>query len=455
MHDLIIKNGTVVDPWTSKTADIGITAGKIEEIGPGLSGREAIDAHGKLVFPGVVDAHTHMALPVGGTRSSDDFRSGTAAAACGGVTTIVDFTVGAPGRTIPEAIDLRTKELQGAAVDVALHGEVIGWAPGREWEFFEAVERGVTSFKFYTAYEASGRRTPPPLLGRAMAALQELGAVAVVHAEDEGLIASLAARRTPAENARMSTLADARPDLCEQTAIAQVGRLSRETGCRTHIVHVSSKLGMQAVRGARADGAPVTAETCPQYLLLTRDVYEREDGHLFAASPALRTDEDRSALWTALRNRDLDLVATDHCPFTREQKAWKGSFSDLPYGLPGVETLLPLLYSEGVAKGILSVNDLPRLLSEGPAKVYGLYPQKGALEPGSDADLVIFDPNATWRISAGGLHMNTDFSPYEEREVTGREEMCLLRGRPVVRNGEPVGGDGQGRFLARRASAVA
>ena len=455
MHELVVKNGTVVDSWTSKTADIGITGGKIVAIGPGLSGREEIDAAGKLVFPGVIDAHTHMALPVAGTRSSDDFLSGTAAAACGGVTTIVDFTVGAPGRTIPEAIDLRRAQLEGAVVDVALHGEVIGWEPGREWEFFEAVERGVTSFKFYTAYEASGRRTSPPLLGRAMAALQELGAVAVVHAEDEGLIASLAARRTPAENARMGTLADARPDLCEQTAIAQVGRLSRETGCPTHIVHVSSKLGLQSVRDARADGAPITAETCPQYLLLTREVYERDEGHLYAASPALRTDEDRTALWAALRSRDLDLVATDHCPFTREQKAWKGSFTDLPYGLPGVETLLPLLYSEGVAKGILGLNDLPRLLSEGPAKVYGLYPEKGAIEPGADADLVIFDPDAAWTMAANRLHMNTDFSPYEGRDVTGRVEACVLRGRVIVRDGELAGGEGQGRFLARGASAAA
>lgn len=455
MHELVVKNGTVVDSWTSKTADIGMDGGKIVEIGPGLSGREEIDAAGKLVFPGVIDAHTHMALPVGGTRSSDDFLSGTAAAACGGVTTIVDFTVGAPGRTIPEAVDLRTRQLQGVVVDVALHGEVIGWEPGREWEFFEAVERGVTSFKFYTAYEASGRRTPPPVLGRAMASLRELGAVAVVHAEDEGLIASLAARRSAAENARMRTLADARPDLCEQTAIAQVGRLSRETGCRTHIVHVSSRLGLQAVRAARAEGAPMTAETCPQYLLLTREVYDREDGHLFAASPALRTDEDRRALWSALRSRDLDLVATDHCPFTRQQKAWKGSFMDLPYGLPGVETLLPLLYSEGVAKGILGLNDLPRLLSEGPAKVYGLYPRKGALEPGSDADLVIFDPDAVWRIAASGLHMKTDFSPYEGREVTGRVEVCILRGRIIVRGGELSGGEGEGRFLARETSTAA
>jgi len=449
MHELVVKGGTVIGPLASISADVAIDGEVISEIAPGLRGRTELDARDLLVLPGAIDAHTHMELPVAGTRSSDDFYTGTLAAACGGVTTIVDFTVGAPHTKIPDEIDARVAEMAPAVIDVALHAEVIGWDPGQEWQFFEAIERGVTSFKFYTAYEVSGRRTPPEHLGRAMAALRELGSVALVHAEDEGLIRSLAARRTPEEDGRMSTLAEARPDLCEQSAIAQVGRLSRDSGCRTHIVHVSSALGLQAVRTARRDGAPLTAETCPHYLLLTRASYEREGGHLFAAAPPLRDEADCRSLWNGLRNRDLDIVATDHCPFTREQKTWRGSFLDLPYGLPGVETLLPLLYSEGVGNGILSVNDVPRLLSEGPAMLYGLYPRKGAIAVGSDADIVLFDPAAAWRISTERLHMNTDFSPYEGREMIGRVIATLSRGEVVYRDGDVKAEKGRGRFLRR------
>ena len=390
-----------------------------------------------------------MALPVAGTRSSDDFYTGTVAAACGGVTTIIDFTVGTPETVIPDEIERRLKEVSDAAVDVALHGEVIGWEPGAEAEFAEAVRRGVTSFKFYTAYEESDRRTSPAVMKRAFDALADLGAVALVHCEDEGLIRSIADSLSPSELGEMATLAIARPDLCEGAAVTQVGRLAEETGCPTHIVHVSSALGLAAVREARGRGARLTAETCPQYLVLTAESYDRMDGHLFAASPALRTDADQRALWKGLRRQELDLVATDHCPFTREQKTWRGSFADLPYGLPGVETLLCLVYSEGVGKGFLHLPDIPRLLSEGPARVYGLYPRKGTIEVGSDADLVVFDPDERWEISADGLHMNTDFSPYEGWTIVGKVVATISRGEVIYTDALANAERGRGLFLFR------
>ena len=451
MHELVVRGGTVITPWSVISADVAIDRGLVSGVSPGLTGRRTIDAAGKLVFPGAIDAHTHMALPVAGTRSSDDFYTGTVAAACGGVTTIVDFTVGAPGTSIPDEIERRLEEVADAVVDVALHGEVIGWEPGAEEEFADAVRRGVTSFKFYTAYEDSGRRTSPPVMRRAFETLAGLGAVAVVHCEDEGLIRSISGSLTPAEFGEMATLAIARPDLCEGAAVTQVGRLAEETGCPTHIVHVSSALGLASVREARARGAQLTAETCPQYLVLTAGSYDRMDGHLFAASPALRTDADQRALWKGLRRREIDLVATDHCSFMRAQKAWRNSFIDLPYGLPGVETLLPLVYSEGVGKGILHLPDIPRLLSEGPARVFGLYPRKGAIEVGSDADLVVFDPDEPWEISADRLHMNTDFSPYEGWTVTGRVVRTIARGEVVYSEGEVSAERGRGRFLFREA----
>jgi len=449
VHELVIRGGTVVTPLVTETADVAIDGERIAAIGRDFRGSREIDASGKLVLPGVIDAHTHMALPVAGTQSSDDFESGTIAAACGGVTTIVDFTVGGAETMIPEEIERRRGDAAASVVDVALHAEVVGWRPGREWEFREAIGLGVTSFKFYTAYEASGRRTAPDEMATAFGALAEWDAVALVHAEDESLIASIAEGLTPEEIGRMETLAEARPDLCERSAIIQVARIARQQGCRTHIVHVSSGLGLEAVREGRTSGARLTAETCPQYLLLTREVYAREDGHLFSASPALRSDEDRAALWAGLRSRDVDLVATDHCPFTSAQKAWRGDFRDLPYGLPGVETLLPLVYSEGVGRGVLGLNDIPRLLSEGPARAFNLYPRKGAIEVGSDADLVIFDPENTWQITASDLHMRTDFSPYADREVVGRVEASVCRGTIVFQDGVVLAEPGRGAYIAR------
>ncbi len=453
MFDLVVRGGTVVTSSSTLSADVGIDGETIAAVGPGLSGRCEVDARGLLVFPGLIDAHTHMALPVAGTRSSDDFLSGTRAAACGGVTTLIDFTVGAPDRTIVQALDERLREASDAVVDYAFHGEVVGWRPGRERELREAVARGITSFKFYTAYEASGRRTGADGLRAAFREISLLDAGAVVHAEDEGLIRSIAARLTPDERARMRTLAAARPELAEATAISAVARLARDAACRLHIVHVSSRVGLDAVRAARAEGCAVTVETCPQYLLLTREVYDREDGYLFAASPPLRGDSDRTALWGGLRSRDIDLVATDHCPFTREQKAWRGSFDALPYGLPGVETLLPLLYSEGVAKGRLAAHDVARLAAEAPASLYGLRPRKGAVEPGADADLVLFDPDASWTLTANGLHMACDFSPYEGLSCTGRVHMTLSRGDVVFADGDVCAATGRGRYLARGSGA--
>ncbi|MBU1048782.1 amidohydrolase family protein [Candidatus Bipolaricaulota bacterium] len=449
MHDLVIRNGTVVTPLSAQKLDIGIDGETISALGTALSGHRVLDADGMLVFPGVIDAHTHMDLPVAGTRSSDDFYTGTVAAAFGGVTSILDFTVGSLRSSIPLDIDRRMENIQPAIIDVGLHAEVVGWKPEESGEFAEARRRGVTSFKFYTAYESSGRRTTPAIMRRAFEHLADLDCVALVHCEDEDLIRSIMESLSPEQMTDMSILARARPALCESTAISQVGRAAAETGCRTHIVHVSSAKGIMAVQEARKSGAAMTAETCPQYLVLGADSYERMDGHLFSASPALRTLGDQTMLWNGLRNRVIDFVATDHCPFTREQKTWRGSFVDLPYGLPGVETLLPILYSEGVGKGLLSVTDIPRLLSEGPAQIYGLDGHKGSIEIGMDADLVIFDPALEWEIEATFLHMRTDFSPYEGWEMTGKAVSTISRGEIIVQDGELLAEEGRGKFLFR------
>ncbi|MEA3356786.1 MAG: amidohydrolase family protein, partial [Candidatus Bipolaricaulota bacterium] len=343
MYDLVIKNGTLVTDRETVQADIAVDKESIAAIGHGLAGREEIDASGRLIFPGGIDAHTHMALPVSGTRSSDDFFTGTRAAACGGVTTIVDFTLGSSETTIPEDIERRRKAAQPAVIDYGFHGEVIGWQPGQEAQFEEALGLGVNTFKFYTAYAASGRRSDNGILYHAFQALADLDGVALIHCEDEAIIDSILRQLSKKELGRMANLAISRPPICEESAIAQVAYLTQHTGVRAHIVHVSSGLGLATVRQAKRQGIRITAETCPQYLLLDSDLYDRRDGHLLSATPALRTKQDQAQLWRGLADGTLDLVATDHCPFTREQKRWNGSFLDLPYGLPGVETLLPIM----------------------------------------------------------------------------------------------------------------
>jgi len=445
--DLVIRNGILVTPRGIIRADLGVNDAMISAIGTKLSGRNEIDASEKLVFPGVIDAHTHMAAENYGISSSDDFLSGTIAAACGGVTTIIDFTVGEPKTSIPEEIEARKQEAAPSVIDYALHAEVIGWKPGHEEEFERAQQAGVNSFKFYMAYGSLGQRADTGVLYHAFCKIAELGGVALVHAEDDPIIESLVAQLSSEQRATMSAYPGTRPAVCEGAAIEQALYLAEQTGVRLHVVHVSSALGLEAIRKARSRGVSVTGETCPQYLLLTEDVYEQTDGCQVSVMPPLRTKDDQDALWYGLSNGTLALVATDHCPFTREQKRWKGSFPDLPYGLPGVETLLPLLHSEGVVKERLELTDLPRLLSEGPARVNGIYPRKGSLSIGADADVVIFDPDVEWTIHAKDLHMHTDFSPYEGMQVRGAVDTTISRGRIVYTDGEFQGEKGWGRFI--------
>ena len=246
----------------------------------------------------------------------------------------------------------------------------------------------------------------------------------------------------------MSAYPGTRPVICEGAAIKQAIYLAEQPGVRLHVVHVSSALGIGVIRKARSRGVRVSGETCPQYLLLTEEAYERAEGPQFSVMPPLRTKADQTSLWSALRDGTLGLVATDHCPFTREQKTWDGSFLDLPYGLPGVETLLSLLYSEGVGKGRIPLTTLPRLLSEGPARVNGLYPRKGTLSIGSDADIVIFDPKKEWTIHAENLHMAIDFSPYEGMTVHGAVETTISRGKIIYGDDKFQGKKGGGRFIS-------
>lgn len=447
MLDLVIKEGTVVTPSGTSRTDVGVEGERIAALAPGLSGRREIDATSLLVLPGTIDAHTHMEIPILNTCSSDDFLSGTIAAACGGVTTIADFSAGAPETSLPEEIEARIEAARKVAIDYTLHGEVIGWRPGCESEFAEAIKLGVRTFKFYLAYSRAGHMSDDGVLYRAFLALARLGGRAMVHAENDAIINVLTDAFEAKGELNIFALPRSRPALCEEEAIARAATIARHTGVTLRIAHITSELGLKAAIAARAAGGSLILETCPQYLLLDERAYAERDGHLYAAFPPLRTIADRQALWQGISSGVIDLVATDHCPSTREQKRWKGSFLNLPYGLPGVETLLPLLYSEGVEKGRITLERLVELVSSGPARALRLYPQKGAIAIGSDADLVLIDPAPKVTIEAEKLHMQTDFNPYEGRCVEGYPVMTLSRGR-VVFDGEGFCGQtGWGRFI--------
>ena len=451
MYDVLLKNGLLVLPDDVFSGDLALKGGRIAALGAELEveAAETADLSGMVILPGAIDPHVHMELPVGGTRSCDDFLTGTRAAAAGGVTTIIDFTVGSRETTMTDDLSARLKAAAPSIIDYAFHAEMVGWTPKRLDEMREAAERGVRSFKFFTAYASSGRRTENGPLFESMRVIAELGAVASIHAEDESLIQARLALMEDAEKARMTALGLSRSDLCEASAVREVTWLAEQAGAQVHIMHLSSALGLEEVREARRRGTDVTAETCPHYLLLTDAAYERPDARFYSASPALRRDGDRQALWDALASGDVDFLSTDHCPFSRAQKEWKGTFDRLPYGMGSVELMLPLAYSEGVLEGRLALCELAERTAAAAARRYGLWPRKGSLLPGADADIAVLDPTAEWKVSAEALFSSCDLSPYEGRAIRGRVVRTYSRGELVYSMGTFPARPGRGLFLAR------
>jgi dihydropyrimidinase len=413
------------------------------------------------VIPGAVDVHTHFDLPVGAVRSADDFESGTIAAACGGTTTVIDFA-GAGREPAEEALQTWHAKAEGrAVVDYGFHLTVteVPEDPSAAFERFRRfVAEGVTSVKLYLAYPER-LMVDPPTLRRALVAARDAGVRVCVHAED----GREAVRRTAEVLARGETgpagLIDARPASIEASAIRVVADLAGEVGTSVYVVHLSSAAGLDEVRSARERGVAVLAETCPQYLFLTDEALRQppEVAQDFMCTPPVRTDADREALWGALADGHLDAISTDHCPFTTadrrrgwvpDAEGWR-DFSQIPGGLPGVETRLGLAY-RGVVEGRLSPERWVELTATRPARLFGLGDRKGALEPGMDADVVIFDPAATRRLDASSLHMRTDHSPYADVTVTGWPAMTISGGVVVARDGEPaVVEPGRGRYLRR------
>ncbi len=451
--DYLIKDGTVVTEGMTFQGDLGIGEGVIRVIGEDLEAASAgrtFDAQGCYVAPGFVDPHTHMSLPVSGTVSSDDFFTGGRAGAWGGVTTIIDFTTPEPDQNLSEAIESRREQARVCPIDFSFHGTMYGFRSIEPEELCRAVDLGVTSFKFFTAYGESNRRTPDGELLEAFIEVERLGGRCMVHCENDEIVGHRRARLEKEGRSSIEFHPLSRPPVAESTAVSKVMHLAARTGGNVHLAHLTTEESVDILRRGKRTDLRVTGETCPQYLLLTRKVYEEENGYLYSATPPLREDEDREALWAGLREGIIDLVSTDHCPFRIEQKeGYRDDFLNLPQGLPGVETLPSLLFTEGVKRGRLSPERMVKLISENPARSFGLYPKKGSLTVGTDADIVVLDPTKEKEINPDHLHMNSDFNPYTGKTTRGWPRFVFLRGEPVLEDDRFVGEEGNGQWLRR------
>ena len=454
--DIKITGGKIITEHEIFRADIGIENGLITAVGPDINNPadNTIDASGMLVLPGVIDAHVHFQLPAGGTVSADDFENGTKAAACGGVTTVIDFAIQKKGKSLTQAIAERRGEADGrVAIDYALHAVPTDWNDHTRNELKEIAAAGITTFKMYMVYAKQGLQSDDAAIYSALEETAQFGGMVTVHAESSVVLDLLVERYHTTEMMQQygaSCHPLSRPDYIEAEAIRRAITWAEATGGRLYIVHLSTAAGADIVHEAKQHGIAVYAETCPQYLLLDDSVFDKEDGYLYATCPPVRKPADVARLWRGLAEGDISVIATDTCTFTTQQKSrWQGDFTQIPCGLPGLETLLPLIYTYGVGKKRINENQLVKLLCTDPARLMGLYPQKGAIQVGSDADLVIFDPNRRIRLSYKDLQTNCDWSPYEGFELIGYPHLTLSRGEIVARQGKYTGKVGHGRYLAR------
>jgi len=456
-YDIVIKGGTIVTAQTSFVADIGIGNGKILKIaknGIVAGSAEVIYGAGKYVLPGAIDAHVHMNLKFCGSNS-EDWDTSTAAAACGGVTTIIDFAIQTKGQTLASAIKARMADARNkVCIDFALHGGITDWNERTKKEMRHFTKNGIPSFKMFMIYKSQGWMADDAMLFEALEQTKETGALILLHAESEPLLALFQKqyktdKMMKKHKAYCHSLA--RPEITETEAINRACFLTKTTGGRAYIVHVSSAEGSKIIGRAAKAGTHIWGETCPQYLLLDDSVFKRSDGHLFATCPQIKKLKDKEGLLQSVKNGVLTVLSTDTCTFSKKQKAsWNGDFTKIPYGMPGVETLLPTMHTLLVKKSRCSMNQLVALTSTNPAKLFGMYPQKGAIEKGSDADLVVFDPMAEQTIDIGTLKSTCDWNPYEGMKLQGLPVVTISRGRIVARKGKFMGKKGWGRFVHRK-----
>jgi dihydropyrimidinase len=453
----LISNGTVVTAEGSYEADVLIDGERIAQLGSGLAGSgmtadETIDARGKWVIPGAIDVHTHMELPFGGTSAKDTFETGTRAAAFGGTTSIVDFAVQSKGKSLREGLDAWHAKAEGNAVaDYGFHMIMSDVNDATLAEMDRLVAEGVPDFKLFTAYPGVFYSDDGAVF-RAMQQTGKNGGLIMMHAEN-GLAIDIVAADLVAEGKTDPLYHGiARYPIFEGEATNRVIRLAEAAQVPVYIVHLSARDALNAVRDARDRGSQAFAETCPQYLFLSiDDMGNGFEGAKFVCSPPLRSADHQDELWTGLVKDDLQVVSTDHCPFDfkGQKDLGKGDFRKVPNGLPGVEDRVDLLHDGGVVGGRMTRERWVEVISTAPAKLFGMYPQKGAVAVGSDADLVVYDPGRKRTISAKTHHMNVDYSCYEGRTVQGGSDVVLSRGSVIVKGGKFTGRKGHGKFVKR------
>ena len=450
---ILIKNGHIVTASEDFVADILVQGDKIIAIGKNfqVEADEVIDATGKLVFPGGIDPHVHLDMPFMGTFSSDNYETGTLAALHGGTTTVIDFILQTQGKSLDYALQQWKGRSDGNCYgDYSFHMAVTDFNDSTKAEIKTMVkEHGITSFKTFMAYKGALMIDDGQMV-QLMHEVKAQGGMVTVHATNGDMIDSKIAQHRA--EGKLTPLYHylSQPEVTESEASNRFAELAEYTGVPAYIVHMTCEGALQAVRRATMRNQRVMAETCIQYLMLDASLYEREDGAKWVMSPPLREKKDQEALWAGINQGLVQVVATDHCPFTWEQKMMgKNDFSKIPNGHPAIEHRVELLYSEGVAKGRISLHKFVELASTNAAKIFGLYPRKGHLGIGADADIVIFDPNAKHILTAQTHHMNVDYSAYEGQEVQGKCETIILRGQVAIDKGQVRIPKGYGQFIKR------
>jgi dihydropyrimidinase len=451
----LIRNGTIVTATDTTRADVLVLNEKIAMIGAALDEQadRTIDARDRYVLPGGIDVHTHLDMPFGGTSSVDDFRTGTVAAAFGGTTTIVDFAIQERGKSLRQAWETWMGKAEGKAViDYGFHMILRESTNALRDEMGDMVREGVTSFKLFMAYPGVFYMDDASIF-RTMQRSGEIGATICMHAENGPVIDVLIEQALAKGHTAPKYHALTRPARLEAEATHRAIALAEVADVPVYIVHLSAAEALEQVTAARDRGLPAFAETCPQYLFLSYDNYEEPnfDGAKYVMSPPLRAKEKQKELWRGLRGNDLQVVATDHCPFCLkgDKELGKNDFSKIPNGAPGIETRMSLLYDGGVEAKNITLNRYVEITSTSPAKIFGLFPKKGTIAIGSDADLVIFDPKGTTKWSAATHHMNVDYNPYEGRTCKGAVETVMSRGEVIIDRAKLAGKPGRGQYIKR------
>ncbi len=446
--DLLIKNGTVVTEKEMFKADVAVKDGKIALIGSDLSeipADKVVDATGKLVLPGAIDAHTHLAFPFGGTTSSDDYFAGTRAAACGGTTTVFDYTNQDFGETLLETVKRREAQAmkEGLAVDLGLHIGIKDPKPELLESMKEAVDYGVSSFKVFMVYDFGVK---DGVFYKVLETAKKYGALVAVHAENNEMVLTLTEKYVSEGKLSPWYHYASRPEFVEAEADRRAIDWARALKSPLYIVHLANEEGVKAVTEAKDEGLEIYAETCPQYLNFTDEVFKREDGRNFVCSPPMKGQASQDALWAAIKRGDIDTVATDHCPFQQAEKDWgKDDFRKIPNGCAGIENMYPYMLSKA-NEGVIPFTKAVELCSFNPAKIFGCT-EKGSLAIGKDADIVIYDPEKNFTVHNSNMHSDSDHTIWEGLELKGYPVQTYSRGRLVYDNGEFVGDAKWGKLI--------